>query len=96
MKAVIVGYNEALSEEVMEVLEKNGIQGYTQWANVLGKGIASGPHLMTNVWPVANNVLLCVVEEDVASRLLEEVRGLRAEFSSEGVKAFQFSIEAVT
>jgi len=96
MKAVIIAYNEALSEEVMEVLEKNGVQAYTQWTKALGKGTASGPHLMTTVWPVANNVLLCVVEEAVAPLLLEGVRGLREEFSFEGVKAFQISIEAVT
>jgi len=96
MKAVIIAYNEALSEEVMEVLEKNGVQGYTLWPKVLGKGTASGPHLMTNVWPVANNVLLCIVEDAVAALLLEGVRGLRSEFSFEGVKAFQFSIEDMT
>ncbi len=96
MKAVIIAYNEALRDELMEILEKNGVQGYTLWTQVLGKGVASGPHLMTTVWPVANHVLLCVVEEAVASRLLDEVRGLRSEFSFEGVKAFQFSIEAVT
>ena len=96
MKAVIIAYNEALSEELMEILEKNGVEGYTLWTKALGKGIASGPHLMTTVWPVANNVILCVVEEAVASRLLEEVRSLRREFSFEGVKAFQFSIEDMT
>lgn len=96
MKAVIIAYNEALSEEVMEVLEKTGVQAYTQWTNVLGKGTASGPHLMTPVWPVANNVLFCVVEEKQAGILLEGIRGLRDNFLNEGIKAFQISIEDMT
>ncbi|MBN1900540.1 hypothetical protein JW926_04355 [Candidatus Sumerlaeota bacterium] len=96
MKAVIIAYNEAIDEEVMEVLDKNEVKAYTKWTKTLGKGTASGPHLMTNIWPIANNVIFCVVEENQASGALKDIRSLREEFPQEGIKAFQIPVEEVT
>jgi len=95
MKAIIIAYYEALDDEVIGLLEKSGVMNYTKWTKVLGKGSGSGAHMLTNVWPKGNNVLLCVVEDEVAAPLLEKLGEVRKQNRSEGLKAFQLPIEAV-
>ncbi|MCX7000485.1 MAG: hypothetical protein NT106_09360 [Candidatus Sumerlaeota bacterium] len=95
MKAIIIAYYEAMDDEVMDLLEKSGVMNYTKWTKVLGKGSGSGAHMLTNVWPKGNNVLLCVVEDEVAAPLLEKLGEVRKKNRSEGLKAFQLPVEAV-
>ena len=96
MKLVVIAYNEALDGEVEGILEQCGVEGYTKWTKVYGKGKASGPHLGTHVWPKANNVLAAFTDEETAGRLMEAVRGLRERLAREGVKAFVIPCEEVT
>jgi len=96
MKAIIIAYYEAMDDEVIALLEKSGVVNYTKWTKVLGKGSGSGAHMLTNVWPKGNNVLLCVVEDEIAPSLLEKFKILRQKYRAEGLKVFQFPIEVVT
>jgi len=96
MKLILITYSEAIDEEVMEVLDVAEVGGYTKWMQVLGKGQTSGPHLLSHVWPKGNNVLVAVVEDDVAARLLDAIRNLRRTIGAEGVKAFQLNVEGQT
>lgn len=96
MKLILITYNEAVDEEVMELLDDNSVEGYTKWTKILGKGKSSGPHLLTHVWPKANNVLAACVDDGPAAGLMEGVRKLRETIGHEGVKAFQIPLEAVT
>ncbi len=95
MKLVLIAYNEAIDDEVMEQLNAVGIEGYTKWTEVLGKGQASGPHLLSHVWPKGNNALLVVTDDASAKRLLEAIRGLKQTAAKEGVKAFLLPVEEV-
>ena len=96
MKFVLIAYNEALDDEVLEALRDSGAENYTKWTKVLGKGTTSGPHLDSHVWPKANNVLAVAVPETEAEALLDNVRELRETLGHEGVKAFQLPLEEVT
>ena len=96
MKMLMIAYNEAVDEEVMELLQSRSVEGYTKWTKALGNGKTSGPHLMTHVWPKANNVLAVCVEDDVAQGLMGGVRKLRETIGNEGVKAFLIPLEDVT
>jgi nitrogen regulatory protein PII len=97
MKLVLIAYNEAIDGEVMELLEKNlGECCYTKWTKVLGKGKTSGPHLLSHVWPKANNVLAVCVDDGQAQNIIEGVKGLRKHLGHEGVKAFVVPLEAIT
>ncbi|MDY7011479.1 MAG: P-II family nitrogen regulator [Planctomycetota bacterium] len=93
MKLVLIAYNEAIDDEVMEQLDAAGAEGYTKWTEVLGKGRTSGPHLLSHVWPKGNNVLVVVAEDASAKKLLEAIRGLRKTAAKEGVKAFVLNVE---
>ena len=96
MKMVLIAYNEAIDEEVMEILKVNSVEGYTKWTMALGKGKTSGPHLLTHVWPKANNVIAVSVEDEQARSILEGVRNLRTTAGQEGVKAFVLPLEEVS
>ena len=93
MKLVLIAYNEAVDEEVMELLDETGAQGYTKWTQVLGKGRTSGPHLLSHVWPKGNNALFVVLADDVAAKLLAAARKLRQAVGREGIKAFVLNVE---
>ncbi len=96
MKLVFVVYNEAIDEEVMEVLEANSAAGYTKWTSVLGKGKASGPHLATQVWPKANSALMIAADDGQAAGILEGIRTLRKTLAHEGIKAFVLPLDDVS
>jgi nitrogen regulatory protein PII len=95
MKLVMICYNEAIDDEVTELLEQADAKGYTKWTKVLGKGKSSGPHLYSHIWPKANNVVVTVVPEQMAAAILDRVRQMREKLGSEGVKAFTWEIDEV-
>ena len=96
MKLVMICYNEAIDDEVTELLEQAGIKGYTKWTKVLGKGQASGPHLLSHIWPKANNALFTVLPEENAAGIFEHIRKLKTKVAKEGLKAFMWEIDDIT
>jgi hypothetical protein len=96
MKLVLICYNEAIDDEMMEILDKAQVSGYTKWTKVLGKGQSSGPHLYSHIWPKANNVVAAVVAEDIAATIFKNVRAMRKKLGAEGIKAFSWQVDSVT
>ncbi len=96
MKMVMIIYNEAIDEEVLEFLQVCCIEHFTKWQKVLGKGQASEPHLDTNVWPGVNNVCMTVLEDKKVPAILSKVKELRARLGTEGIKAFVLPVEEST
>ncbi len=96
MKLVMIMYNEAIDQEVEHILEQNGVEGFTKWTKVFGKGRAGGPHLGTHIWPKANNVIVAATEEETADKIIQGIRKLRKRSAQEGVKAFTWEIEEVS
>ena len=96
MKMIMIAYNEALDEEVTEILRSSAQAEFTKWTKVLGRGQESEPHLMTHVWPKANNFLIACVPDEKAPRIMQDVRELRKTMGHEGIKAFSLPLEDVT
>ncbi len=92
---LLIVYNEAMEEELMQALDDCGIDCFTKWEKVLGKGRRSPPRLATEVWPGTNNVCMVVEEERRIKPLLEKIKILRRELASEGIKAFLLPVEEV-
>ncbi len=95
MKMVMLVYNEALDNEVMEILDSCAVKNYTKITEVFGCG-ASGTHLGTDIWPGRNNLLYVAGEEEVAKKIIAAVRLLRKSLGVEGVKAFLMPLEELT
>ena len=96
MKAVLIVHNAAIDEELNEALASGGIDCYTKFTNVLGKGKMSEPHLNTDVWPGVNCGTLVVTEQAKALELMQTVRKMRERLGPEGIKAFMWEIDQVT
>jgi hypothetical protein len=96
MKMVMLMYNEALDNEVMEILENCLLKYYTKTTGVFGCGQSSGTHLGTDIWPGRNNILYVACEEAAAKKIIVLVKQLRKSLGAEGVKAFLMPLEDLT
>ncbi len=94
MKAVLISHNQALSEEVEDILDDLDIRGYTQWVDVNGRGSHSGePHMGTHTWPSLNNVLLTITPDDKVKDLLSKLSELNLQVEEQGLRAFVLNVE---
>ncbi|NLF93253.1 MAG: hypothetical protein GX564_05135 [Oligosphaeraceae bacterium] len=97
LKMLIIVYNISIQEEVMDLLEAQGVTCFTQWPRLVGRGVTTGPRLDNDVWPGANAAVMTVVEEEQAGKLMLAVQAFRDEIGEhEGVKAFQLPVEKMT
>ena len=94
MKAIFISYNQAYYTEILELLEKNGERGYTQWNEIAGRGSVDGePHEGSHAWPTLNNAVLAVVDDSKVSAILEQVREKDGKSPELGLRAFVWNIE---
>ena len=42
MKALFVSYNQAYHEEVLDIMQRSGLKGYTFWDTTMGSGSFKG------------------------------------------------------
>lgn len=96
MKMVIVVYNEALDNEMMEILENCMLKNYTKITGVFGRGESSGTHLGTDIWPGRNSLLYIACEDKDGRKVIASVKELRKSLGPEGVKAFLLPLDEIT
>ena len=96
MKAVLIVHSAAIDVDVNDLLKSVGIDAYTRFTDVVGRGHRSEPHLNTEVWPGVNSATLAVVDDDKAQAAMECVRAMRQTLGSEGIKAFLWEIQDIT
>ncbi|MBP7497299.1 MAG: hypothetical protein KA792_06525 [Bacteroidales bacterium] len=95
MKAVFISHNQALTEEVADILNNLTIKGYTQWTEVNGQGSETGePHMGTHTWPSLNNVFLTIIPDEKVNNLLDKLSKLNKDVEEQGLRAFVWNIEA--
>lgn len=93
-KSVMIIYNQEITEEVFDILEKLAIRGFTKWEQVQGRGSHEGPpHMGSHTWPELNGALLTVVREEQVEPLFQELEKLHASARQQGVKAYVWHVE---
>ena len=93
MKSVFIVYNQALTERVLELLDKNNARGFSQWQDVMGRGSVKGePHMGTHTWPAMNSATLTVVDDKIAKDLLAGVNKINEEAELQGIRAFVWDV----
>jgi hypothetical protein len=96
MKAIFISYNQAYSDEIVAVLEKNRQRGYTRWLDIQGKGGFNGiPHLGSHAWPEQNHAILTFVKDEKVRPILDDLKAKDEESPDLGLRAFVWSIEDV-
>lgn len=96
MKMVMVVYNEAIDEEVMEALESSSLESYTKIKGIYGRGKISGAHLGNDIWPGRNNVMFVSCQDKEAAVFVSAIGKLRKTLGKEGIKAFIMPIDEIT
>lgn len=93
MKAVYIIYNQSLTEEIQEILDKLSIRGYTQWTGITGRGSVNGePHEGTHTWPELNNAHLTIVDDTKVDALLSKLESFNKSVEEQGLRAFVWDI----
>ena len=94
MKAVMITFNQALTEKVEYMLDYLDIKGFTMWEEVTGRGSHTGePRMGTHTWPEKNSVILTVVEDEKLQHLLNKIKTIDEISTEVGIRAFVWSVE---
>lgn len=94
MKAVFIAYDQAHHNNVIEVLERGNLKGYTYFEQVSGRGTKTGdPHLGSHAWPTMNSAIITIVEDEAVPGLLERLHQLDVDNEMLGLRAFVWNVE---
>ncbi len=93
---LMIVYNEAVDQEVMEALNNCAMKNFTKIVATFGKGTTSGTHMGDDIWPGRNNILYIACDEAQSKQMLLCIKSLRKELGKEGIKAFVLPIEELT
>ena len=95
MKAMFIAYNQAYTEDIVELLAAHGQRGFTRWEGVEGKGSFNGfPRFGSHAWPEMNHALLVMMEDEKVAQLLAALESKDKEAPDQGLRAFNWSIES--
>ena len=98
MKVVFVVCNDVVSPRVMKLLEAAGIDYYTRWEHVKGKGHGTDPHLDTRSFPGTNAVFMIAFEEEsTLETLVQEISAANKNIprSDDHIRLFQVPLERI-
>jgi len=97
MKAVFISLYQAFYDEVLEILDKQEIRGFTYWNEVQGRGSDDGePHYGTHAWPTLNAAILAFMPDEKVKPLLQAIHELDISAEQQGLRAFVLNAEEVT
>ena len=97
MKAVFLSFYQAFYEDVVHVMDNQGIKGFTAWDSVTGRGSDDGePHYGTHAWPTINSAILAFMEDAKVPEFLKAIHQLDLSAAQQGIRAFVLSAETYT
>lgn len=93
MKAVMIVYNQAHTEKIEYLLDKQGIKGFSLWPEMKGRGTTTGvPHMGTHTWPEINSGVLVIIDDELVDAVLDKVKKIDTINSEVGIRAFVWDI----
>lgn len=94
MKAVMITFDQAFYERIIDVLGRMNCRGFSAWPQILGRGTHTGePHYGTHAWPSMCSAIYTVIEDDKVDTLLERLHAMDVETEMLGLRAFVWNIE---
>lgn len=98
MKMAFIVHNEYMLDEVMQLLKSAGIDYYTRWDQVQGKGHGTEPHLGSGSHASTNSVLMIAFpEQDPLEKLIELIitanSGIKR--SDDKIRLFQLPLDRI-
>lgn len=93
MKAIFVACNQSIYDEVLDIMNRMQMRGYTGWEELMGCGSRNGePHLGNHAWPTMNSALLTVVDDGKVEAFLASLKKLDEENAKQGLRAFVWDV----
>ena len=94
MKAVFISFDQAHKEDVIRILDKYMIRGFTLWEGTHGRGTKEGePHYGSHAWPSLNNSIISVVDDVKVKSLKESLKELDEASPMLGLRVFIWNVE---
>ena len=94
MKSVLITFDQAHYDHIVDILERNNCRGFTAWPQVSGRGSRDGePHYGSHAWPSLASAIITMVEDHRVDTLLDKLRSLDDERPKLGLRAFVWDIE---
>jgi hypothetical protein len=98
MKMAFVVCNEVYTARVMEILGKNGIDYYTRWEQVKGKGHGTEAHLGTRSFPGVNTMfMIAFTDQPALETLIENINETNKGIAraDDRIRLFQIPLERI-
>jgi hypothetical protein len=98
MKIAFLVCNEVYAPRLLAALGELGIDYYTRWDKVTGKGHATEPHLGTRSFPGYNAVLMIAFkQEEALEKLVAEISDVNGKIvrDDDKIRMFQVPLERI-
>ena len=94
MKSVMITFDQAFYERIIETLDRMNCRGFTYWQQVQGRGSTTGePHYGSHAWPSMCSAIMTVVDDAKVDPLLEVLHAMDQETEMLGLRAFVWNVE---
>lgn len=93
MQAILITYDLAHHEAIIDILDRLSCRGFTAFGNVQGRGSVKGePHYGTHAWPSLASAIITIVEANKAAQLMDQLKLLDESKPRLGLRAFQWEV----
>lgn len=94
MKSILITFDQAHEEGIIEILNKHACRGFTNFGIVQGRGSKTGePHYGSHAWPSLAEAIITVVPDDRAQGVMADLKALDDSRPRLGLRAFLWSVE---
>ncbi|MDO4801612.1 MAG: hypothetical protein Q4A15_05565 [Prevotellaceae bacterium] len=94
MKAIMISFDQAHYDGVIEALNNSLARGFTMFPSTQGRGSKTGdPHMGTHAWPSMCSSVITIVEDEKVEPLLNRLKALDESYEMLGLRAFVWDIE---
>ena len=93
MKSILITYDQAHEEGIIEILNRHACRGFTNFGTVQGRGSHRGePHYGTHAWPSLASAIITIVSDEAAPRLMADLHALDQAKPRPGLRAFLWHV----
>ena len=94
MKGIFIAYDQAYNMDIADAIQEIGVNGFTMWQDIAGRGSHTGePHLGSHAWPAMNNAMLTFVPDDKVDPIMAKIKAMDEDTPDLGLRAFVWNVE---
>ena len=94
MKSILITFDQAYYERIVDMLERNNCRGFTAWQEVQGRGSIKGePHYGSHAWPSLASAIITIVDDNRVENVLKILHEMDLATPKLGLRAFVWNIE---